>query len=325
MPRVLPQSWRDDYAEREGVKVEAERAEDPVGGPEAAVTGKPRLRQRRWFRVLAAGVFFIALMEASYLAYPNPNLVPAIIVYAAFLVPVVFMVHLHERLEATELPVASIVVCFISAGAVGLAFASTVLALFVPQLGFFKFLVVGPVEETAKMIVPLAVCALGAYRSEGAGVMVGLVSAMAFSALETAGYGFNAFLGNFSGGDTGRVADLFEGPVNLVALDANVVARSLFSPVGHATWTMLVCFALFHESTKAGRFVINGRVILAFVLASLLHACWDTTLGVPPEPAWGKALGWVAFAATAALTVWLMKRIIRRTREEMGAGRGSPT
>ena len=67
--------------------MEAERAEDPVAGQEAAVTGKPPLRERRWLRVLAAGVFFIALMEASYLAYPNPNLVPAMIVYAAFLVP----------------------------------------------------------------------------------------------------------------------------------------------------------------------------------------------------------------------------------------------
>jgi hypothetical protein len=134
------------------------------GTPAAERSGKHRLRsafsrvfhiyRRLWFQVLAVGFLFIALLEVSYLAYPNPNLVPAIIVYCAFLVPVTFMVNLDDRLEATQMPVAVIVIIFISSGAVSLAFASTVeLALFSP-LGFLQYLFVGPVEETAKSIVP---------------------------------------------------------------------------------------------------------------------------------------------------------------------------
>ena len=276
--------------------------------------------RRRWFQVLATGIFFIALLEVSYLAYPNPTLVPSMIVYGAFLVPVVFMVHLYDRLEAQGLPMAVIVIVFISAGAVGVALASAVESAFFPQLGFFQFLFVGPVEETAKMILPLVVFALGTYRSVGAGVMVGLVSAMAFSALESAGYAFNAFLGEQTAASgTVKLADLFKDPLSVFQLDASVVTRALLDPLGHGTWTMLVCFVLFNEARKAGRFVLNWRVILAFVLAMLLHSSWDTTLSVPSEPVWGRVLGWIAFVVTVSFTLWLMKRIIRKTREAMDA------
>ncbi|HEX5849339.1 MAG TPA: PrsW family glutamic-type intramembrane protease [Rubrobacter sp.] len=300
------------------------REESPAAGrsgkhrPRGAFSRVSHVYRRLWFRVLAVGFLFIALLEISYLAYPNPNLVPAIIVYCAFLVPVTFMVHLDDRLEATQMPVAVIVIIFISSGAVSLAFASTVeLALF-PPLGFLQYLFVGPVEETAKIIVPLAFFFVGTYRSVGVGVMIGLVSAMAFSALETSGYAFNAFLGPLDGNATGRVADLFKSPLNVVLLDGSVLFRSLLDPLGHGTWTMLICFGLWNERRKAGRAVFNGRVLGAFVLAMLLHSSWDTVLSFPSSPIWGKVLAWFAFAVTAGFTLWLMERIILKTREAVG-------
>jgi protease PrsW len=55
-----------------------------------------------------------------------------------------------------------------------------------------------------------------------------------------------------------------------------LIARGLTSPAGHAAWTGLVCAVLWRERAKAGRPVLNGKVVGAFATAVILHALWDT-------------------------------------------------
>lgn len=47
------------------------------------------------------------------------------------------------------------------------------------------------------------------------------------------------------------------------------------SPAGHAAWTGLVCAVLWRERLKAGRAVLNWRVVAAFLTEVVLHALWD--------------------------------------------------
>ncbi|CAA9471973.1 MAG: hypothetical protein AVDCRST_MAG02-3800 [uncultured Rubrobacteraceae bacterium] len=306
-----------------------------------ALSGMRHLHRRRWFRVLAAGIFFYALIQASYLAFTNVNLIPAMMIYGALVVPAAFMVYLYDGLEATELPVAAIVLCFLAAGSVGPSLASAVLWALFPgtDATYLEHVAVGPIEEASKMVVPLVFFALGAYRSVGAGVMLGLVSAMAFSVLETAGMSFGAYFvssvsmqvgaGSVAPQDLvnafGDPNNFFDNPLGIFLLDINLVARSFVDPIGHGTWTMLVCFALWNERRKAGRFVLNWRVVAAFVAAASLHALFDTTLQLQGESSWVGALGWLAFLVTALFLLWLTVRLVRKTREATDADPAPPT
>ena len=128
------------------------------------------------------------------------------------------------------------------------------------SLGVLSLLGVGLIEEGAKLIVPLIFYFLGRYRSERAGIVLGVSAAMGFAALETMGYGFMTLLQ--SGG-------------NLVALDSVLISRGLTSPVGHAAWTGLVCVVLWQERLRAGHAVVNGKVVGAFATAVVLHTLWD--------------------------------------------------
>lgn len=109
-------------------------------------------------------------------------------------------------------------------------------------LGPFQDFGVGLIEESVKLGVPLVIFFAGAYRSEAAGVMVGFTSAMGFSSLETAGYGFNSFLGTLGGGGgNNTISIILRDPMRIVALDESFLMRSLLDPVGHGVWTILTC------------------------------------------------------------------------------------
>ena len=113
--------------------------------------------------------------------------------------------------------------------------------------------------------MPLVFYFLGRYRSEAAGIVLGVATAMGFAALETMGYGFTSLL-------------LSKG--NLSVLDGVLLARGLMSPAGHAAWTGLVCAVPWRERLKVGYATFNWRVGGAFATAVILHALWDTFSGM---------------------------------------------
>jgi len=103
------------------------------------------------------------------------------------------------------------------------------------SLGFLPKLGIGLIEESAKLIVPLVFYFLGHYRSEAAGIVLGVATAMSFAALETMGYGF---------------VSLLQSKGNLGVLDEVLLLRGLTSPAGHAAWTGIVCAVLWRERAK---------------------------------------------------------------------------
>jgi RsiW-degrading membrane proteinase PrsW (M82 family) len=159
---------------------------------------------------------------------------------------------------------------------------------------------------------------IGTYHSEAAGMMLGFTSAIGFSSLETAGYGFNAFMSNVGQHDAATLANVLANPWSVLVLDASFVSRSLVDPVGHGTWTALTCYVLFHECRKAGRFVLNRRVVGAFVLAVLLHAAWDTSLLITPPNTYEYVAIRAAFFITLIFNVWLFVRIVRKVCAKKG-------
>jgi RsiW-degrading membrane proteinase PrsW (M82 family) len=135
----------------------------------------------------------------------------------------------------------------------------------VKSLGFLPKLGIGVIEEGAKLILPLVFYFLGRYRSEAAGIVLGVATAAGFAGLETMGYGF---------------VSLLQSRGNLGVLDEVLIMRGLTSPAGHIAWTGLVCAVLWRERINAGHATLNRRVIGAFLTAVILHALWDTFASV---------------------------------------------
>src|SRR3979411_3076313 len=93
----------------------------PVPGRRPGATGVGALR-RPWLQVLVVGsVLWVALTWAT-LSTRNFHLVPSVIVLGAFLGPGVFVAYVYER--AREVPLPSLLWCFIVGGMVGVTAAS---------------------------------------------------------------------------------------------------------------------------------------------------------------------------------------------------------
>ncbi len=219
------------------------------------------LLRRRWLQLFVSGLVLLYLVERVLVTTGSLNFVPSAILLGAFLVPVTFVIYLYERLPHWAVPLPSIAVCFLWGGVLGTVVSGALEYDLPRNLGVFVLLGVGLIEESAKLILPLAFYSLGRYRSEAAGIVLGVSTAMGFAALETMGYGFVALL---------------QSRGNLGVLDEVLLVRGLLSPAGHAAWTGLVCAVLWRERLKAGRMTINGKVVGAFTVAVVLHVLWDT-------------------------------------------------
>src|SRR5215210_4332767 len=263
-----------------------------------------KLWRRHWFQIFVSGFVLLFLVERTLVATGNPNYVPSAILLGAFLVPVTFTTYLYERLPNWDVPLPPLAICFIWGGVLGMVVAGTLEYDVIRTLGFLPKLGIGVIEEGAKLILPLVFYFLGRYRSEAAGIVLGVATAMGFAALETMGYGFTSLL-------------LSKG--NLGVLDEVLLLRGLTSPAGHAAWTGLVCAVLWRERLKVGHATFNWRVGGAFATAVILHALWDTFASM-------RSSTFVGFLSIELISLLIalvsLTLLIRRVREARRATEG---
>jgi RsiW-degrading membrane proteinase PrsW (M82 family) len=247
--------------------------------------------------MLLSGLVLLFLVERTLIATSSPNYLPSVILLGAFLVPVTFVTYLYEKLPNWNLPLPALGVCFLWGGVLGTVVAGTLEYDVAKALGILPTLVIGLIEESAKLIVPLGFYFFGRYRSEAAGIVLGVTTAAGFAALETMGYGF---------------VSLLQSKGNLGVLDEVLLVRGLSSPAGHMSWTGLVCAVLWRERLKAGHATLNWRVGGAFLTAVILHALWDTFAGLGSANL-GESLGVGLLSLLVALVGLAL--LIRRVRE----------
>jgi RsiW-degrading membrane proteinase PrsW (M82 family) len=260
--------------------------------------------RRRWFQIFISGLVLLYLVERTLLATSDPNYVPSVILLGAFLVPVTFVTYLYERLPNWDVPLPALAVCFLWGGVLGTVVAGTLEYDAIRALGFLPKLLIGLIEESAKLIVPLGFYFLGRYRSEAAGIVLGVTTAAGFAGLETMGYGF---------------VTLLQSRGNLGVLDEVLLVRGLTSPAGHMAWTGLVCAVLWRERLKAGHAAFNWRVLGAFLTAVVLHALWDTFASV-------RSTTFIGFLSIELLSLLVavvsLVLLLRRVREARRAAEG---
>ncbi|MDM7999549.1 MAG: PrsW family glutamic-type intramembrane protease [Dehalococcoidia bacterium] len=251
-----------------------------------------------WFLVLAVGLAIFVAMDAAFIITLNPRLLPTVLLLGASLIPATFVIYVYQRVQAREVPLSALATVAFLGGALGLLVAGLLEYATLRQLGIFRLLGVGLIEESAKLIFPLVVYFRGHYRSEADGLLFGVASGMSFSAMESMGYGLAAFLQNNGG---------------IGALEETLLLRGLLAPIGHAAWTGLVCAVIWRERQRAGHMTLNLAVAAAFLTAVLLHTSWDTLGSLTSR----LSITWVGFdfaglavvgTLSLALLIWRMRK-----------------
>ena len=215
--------------------------------------------------VLAAGLLLFVAVQQAIVVTGNAKLVPSLLLLGTLLVPVSFVLYLDGRGPAYDLPLSVLLICGLLGGVIGTVAASVGEFDTARDLGGVPTLLVGLIEEGAKLLVPVGVLLFTRFRSNPAdGLLVGVAVGTGFAVLETLGYGFVTLLRS---GDLG-------------VTEVTVLARGVLSPAAHIAWTGLAAAALWHAHARRWR---PGAVTGApgiFVLVVVLHAIWDTF------PAW---------------------------------------
>jgi RsiW-degrading membrane proteinase PrsW (M82 family) len=214
--------------------------------------------RRPWVLTLIGGLVLWVALRWALVTTDNINLVPSLIVLGASLGPVVFVLYVYER--APEVPSPVLLICFLAGGLLGVTAASVLEYRTLLELRAMPTIAIGLIEESCKLVVPLAVFFAGRYRREADGLLFGVASGMGFAAFETMGYGLTALLLSH-----GRIDDVQQ----------LLFARGVLAPAGHAAWTGLICATLWHARAYPST-ISRAAVPIAFLTAVTLHALWDS-------------------------------------------------
>lgn len=252
-----------------------------------------------WFLVLSVGLAVFLAMEAVLVVTDNINLLPTVILLGATLVPVTFVTYVYQRVRVKDIPIATIAVTVFLGGAIGLILAGLLEYATLRELGLPQLLGVSLIEESGKLVIPVALYLIGRHRSEADGLLFGVASGMGFAAMESMGYGLVAFL---------------QSQGSIGALQLTLLVRALFAPVGHAAWTGLVCALIWRDRQRAGgRNVLTWAVIGAFLVVVLLHTAWNTMASLTDHT----SIGWIGIEFMGLIVVGSVSLaiLIRRMRE----------
>jgi protease PrsW len=256
-------------------------------------------RRNAWLKVLLVGALFYFLSLVIMVLTGNPNLFPTVVMVGNFLVPVTYVAFFYERRHLSQLSLPSTAYTFFYGGLLGVLASSILEPIFVRRMDPFSVIIIGLIEEGAKILGVLAIARSRKHDSEMDGLILGAAAGMGFAALESMGYAFSAFLASQG---------------SLSATVMTTLIRGIFSPIGHGTWTAILASVLFRESVGK-RFRINWKVIGAYLMVAVLHAMWD---GLPPfianvfSPGLDVLIAQLAIGAIGFYVLWRRWREARR-------------
>ncbi len=220
-------------------------------------------RRNGWGKVFLTGLVLYIVSLVIMILTANPNLFPTVVLIGNFLVPVTYVAFFYERRDISQLTLPTTAYTFLYGGLLGVLAAALLEPIFVRPMDPSSVLMIGIIEEGAKILGVMVIARRMQDVSEMDGLILGAAAGMGFAALESMGYTFTVFL-------------LSRG--SLTATVFITLLRGILSPVGHGTWTAILASVLVRER-RNNHFRINGKVIGAFIGVVLLHAIWD---GLPP-------------------------------------------
>jgi len=232
--------------------------------------------------VLLAGLALFAMVFAVLVDTGNPLYVPSLLLLGAAVVPATFTTFIDELPGSRRLSFGRIATGAVLGGVIGTVVAGQLEFETVRTLGVLPTVMIGLIEESAKLAVPVAMLARRRPRTID-GLVLGVAVGSGFAALETMGYAFVALL---------------HADGNLAPVTGLLLLRAVASPGGHAAWTGLACAALFAAHRARHRVLGWLRFLLVFAGVVALHATWDSTV----DGAGHLVVGTLSFLLLVAVT-----------------------
>jgi RsiW-degrading membrane proteinase PrsW (M82 family) len=241
-------------------------------------------RGRAYWRVflIALSAYIVATIVLN--DTENLHLVPMVLLIGSIVVPISFVRFCVDEGAFVDMPIRVVGLTFVSGAVLGLILAAILeqQLLTSGSITFGTFVIVGLCEESAKVAAVVWFFRDKQLHSELDGVVLGAAAGMGFAALETAGYGFYAFL-------TGFYHDLVRSQIPSHAVGAGtdsmtheLILRMTLAFFGHGVWTAIVCAAIWRD--RGGTvFRPTQGVLAAFGIAVGLHAIWDWYAFIAPS------------------------------------------
>lgn len=253
-----------------------------------------------WIFALVGGTIAYVVVFVVMLLTRNPTMVPTVLLVGSATVPLTVLLAAQVTRRGSLVPVHIVLLT----AALGGLFSVTIAGLFETVAALFlrqeSVLLVGLIEESAKLVVPLVVLLAAHKVTRHGGIVVGIAAGTGFAVLETMGYGFNALLARGGG---------------LASLDATLILRAILVPAGHVAWTGAICAALWHVAESRHRILAWVQLVGTYLLAIVLHTVWDATSSLVLHV----VIGLVSVAALVFLIVWA-HHVHNREHAVTGAG-----
>jgi PrsW family intramembrane metalloprotease len=143
--------------------------------------------------VLVVGVGLFELLRHALIDTGNPNLLPALVLVGAAVVPAAFTAFVYGRRLPFAVTGGLLAATAVLGGVIGIVVAGTLEYDTLRRLGTLPMVAVGLIEETAKLLVPAVILLVLVSRhrlNAVDGLLIGVASGAGFAALETMGYAF---------------------------------------------------------------------------------------------------------------------------------------
>lgn len=273
--------------------------------PMRATLVRPPLRRRlhlRWLAVLLTGLALFGAVLAVLIDTGDPVYVPCLLLLGAGVVPITLATLVTEIEPSHSLSLGRLLVGAVLGGVIGAVLAGQLEFETAHTLGSLPPTVIGLIEESAKLVIPLLLFGWRQPRPRAVdGLVLGVAVGSGFAALETMGYAFVTLLG---------VRGHLEPVAQLLML------RAVGSLGGHAAWTGLGCAALFAVRSARNRTLGRARFLCVFVGMVALHADWDRS----SNGSGYLAVGGISFVLLMGVAWWLHARPRRPSEQRADVG-----
>ena len=223
-----------------------------------------------YFKILVFFIIAYIPVRIGFINYGNMNFLPAMIMLAAFAVPVTILIFFFEINVFRNIPFYKVMKYFILGGGLSLILAILFFSLdFNTDIStYFGAMMVGLIEEVAKA----AIVAIFLFKSKRSnyilnGLLVGAAVGAGFAAFETAGYILRYGL-------NGGVATMLQ----------TMIIRGFLAPGGHVAWAAIEGAALMYVKgfDKLDKKHLNDkRFLLICLIPIVLHGVWDMPINTP--------------------------------------------
>jgi len=289
---------------------------------------------KRYWRLFFLGLLAYFVVYQALIETGNLHLVPLVLLIASALVPVVFVTFCWEQSAFADMPLPVLGLTFLSGAILGLTIAAILEPLLLPaaatgSVTISAALVIGFIEETAKIVSVAWWLRDRRLRSELDGLILGAAAGMGFAALETAGYGFVAFLSGFGQAlGTPGAGSAFVIGFSIRQMNRQLLVRMALAIFGHGVWTAIVCAAIWRER-RGTIFRLTPVVVVTFAIAVGLHALWDWSplanyLPLAPESTEMvlAIFGW--FVIVGAVGLYILRLFLREALAQAKLGPLAP-